>query len=54
MEQIHTTNMGTLFELSYRVVFPEKKIPKEFLDELRARNGNLNIMIKDFAQIETL
>jgi hypothetical protein len=54
MEQIHTTNMGTLFELSYRVVFPEKKIPKEFLDELRARNGNLNIMIKDFDQIETL
>lgn len=54
MEQIHTTNMGTLFELSYRVVFPERRIPKEFIDELRARNGNLNITIHDFNQLETL
>lgn len=54
MEQIRTTNMGTLFELTYRVVLPEKKIPKEFLDELRARNGNLNITLNDFSHLETL
>lgn len=54
LEQIRTTNMGTLFELSYRIVLPEKKIPKEFIDELRARNGNLNIIINDFMGIETL
>lgn len=54
LEQIRTTNMGTLFELTYRVVLPEKKIPKEFLDELRARNGNLNIILNDFSHLETL
>lgn len=54
MEQIRTTNMGTLFELSYRVVFPDKKIPKEFIDELRTRNGNLNIIINDFTEMMTL
>lgn len=54
MEQVRTTNMGTLFELSYRVVFPDKKIPKEFIDELRARNGNLNIIINDFTEMMTL
>ncbi len=54
MEQIRTTNMGTLFELSYRVVFPDKRIPKEFIDELRTRNGNLNIVINDFTEMMTL
>lgn len=54
LEQIRTTNMGTLFELTYRIVLPEKKIPKEFLDELRARNGNLNITLNDFSHLETL
>ena len=54
MEQIRTTNMGTLFELSYRIVFPDKKIPKEFIDALRARNGNLNIIINDFSEMMTL
>ena len=43
-----------LFELSYRIVFPDKKIPKEFIDALRARNGNLNIIINDFSEMMTL
>ena len=39
-----TSNMGTLYELEYRVTLPEDRIPKEFLDALRCRNGNLNIV----------
>lgn len=44
LEKVRTTNMGTLYELQYLVTFKEAKIPKEFLDELRCRNGNLNIV----------
>ena len=36
--------MGTLYELQYRVTFREAQVPKEFLDALRCRNGNLNIV----------
>ena len=42
--KVKTTNMGTLYELEYRVTLPEDRIPKEFLDALRCRNGNLNIV----------
>lgn len=43
LERVKTTNMGTLYELRYRVFLPGGIIPKAFLDELRTRNGNLNI-----------
>ena len=36
--------MGTLYELEYRITLRSKSIPKEFLDALRCRNGNLNIV----------
>ena len=42
--RVKTSNMGTLYELEYRVTLPEDRIPKEFLDALRCRNGNLNIV----------
>lgn len=40
---VKTSNMGTLYELEYRVALPGATVPKEFLDALRCRNGNLNI-----------
>ena len=43
LEQVRTTNMGTLYELRYRVVFKQPQVPKAFFDEVRCRNGNLNI-----------
>lgn len=43
IERVRTTNMGTLFELTYDVVMKDKNKSKEFLDELRCRNSNLNI-----------
>ncbi len=44
LERVKTTNMGTLYELSYRIVLRDPHATKAFLDELRVRNGNLNIV----------
>ncbi len=54
LDRIRTTDMGTLFELTYDVVLKDPQVPKEFLDELRTRNGNLNIVIGDFSEKEML
>ena len=43
LDKVKTTNMGTLYELTYRIVLKDEAKTKEFLDELRCRNGNLTI-----------
>ena len=50
--KVKTSNMGTPYELEYRVTLRSDSVPKAFLDALRCRNGNLNIvcgreMVKD-------
>ncbi len=40
-----TTNMGSLFKLSYEIELKDTLKEKEFIDELRTRNGNLEIII---------
>lgn len=45
LERIKTTNVGSLFELSYDIRLKASGVPKEFIDELRARNGNLTVII---------
>lgn len=45
LEKVKTTNMGSLFELTYRIITKKDANEKEFLDELRCRNGNLNITL---------
>lgn len=54
LKKVQTTNMGTLFELTYEVRFAGKGVPKEFIDEIRARNGNLNISIGDLGDAQML
>jgi len=54
LERVKTTNMGTLYELDYRVVLQGEQVPKAFLDELRCRNGNLNIVCGRVASKEAL
>lgn len=54
LEKVKTSNMGTLYELDYRVVMKSGRVPKEFLDELRCRNGNLNIVCGRTASREAL
>ena len=43
--EVKTTAMGSLFRLSYRVEFKDIKQEKEFIDELRVKNGNLEISV---------
>ena len=47
VKNVKTSNMGTLFTISYWVE-PKKDIDtKAFIDDLRTRNGNLNIVIEN-------
>ena len=43
--QVKTTDMGSLFKLSYQVCFKDNMSSKAFIDELRCRNGNLEIAL---------
>ena len=43
MSRVKTTNMGTMYELTYEVKLKKDTPEKEFIDQLRIRNGNLNI-----------
>ncbi len=42
---VKTTNMGSLFKLTYEIVLQDIAKEKDFIDELRCRNGNLEISI---------
>ncbi len=42
---VKTTNLGSLFKLTYRITLRDVKKEKEFIDALRCRNGNLEISI---------
>ena len=44
LERVRTSNMGTLYELEYRIILKDEHTTKAFIDELRCRNGNLNIV----------
>lgn len=43
--QVKTTNMGSLFKLTYNMVLKGPEDEKELIDKLRCRNGNLEISI---------
>ena len=45
--QAKTTNMGSLYKLHYRVEMKDAKQSQAFIDELRCRNGNLEIALCD-------
>jgi len=40
-----TINMGSLYELTYDIEFKNNIKTKDFIDELRVRNGNLKIIL---------
>lgn len=43
LRNVKTTNMGSLFELTYMIEMKAECDEKEFIDELRCKNGNLTI-----------
>lgn len=42
---VKTTNMGSLYKLSYRVELKDENQVQQFIDDLRCRNGNLEISV---------
>ncbi len=45
--QVKTSNMGSLFRLTYNLSLKNLKDQKEMIDQLRCRNGNLEISLFD-------
>ena len=45
LSKIKSSDMGTMFVLSYDVVMKKDKSTKDFIDEIRQRNGNLNVIV---------
>ena len=45
LKQVKTTNMGSMFRLTYNVVLSPGLSEKKMLDELRCLNGNLEISL---------
>lgn len=45
LTSVRTTNMGSLYKLSYDVILRDPKTEKELIDKLRCRNGNLEISV---------
>ena len=43
--KVKTTNMGSMFRLTYNITLRDIRKEKEFIDKLRIRNGNLEIMV---------
>ncbi|MGN0659446.1 MAG: DUF4956 domain-containing protein [Emergencia sp.] len=43
LTQVKTTNMGSLFELTYEICLKSEGTEKQFIDDIRCRNGNLKI-----------
>lgn len=42
--KVKLKNLGTLFQLTYDIVLKDVKLEKQFIDELRVRNANLDIL----------
>lgn len=45
LAQVKTTNMGSLFKLTYELTLKDPAQQKSFIDQLRLRNGNLEISL---------
>lgn len=45
LTNVKTTNMGSMFRLTYDVILKDAAKEKEMIDKLRCRNGNLEISV---------
>ena len=41
---VKTTNMGSMYEINYKIKLVDPRDEKKFLDEIRMRNGNLTVV----------
>lgn len=44
--KVKSTNLGSMFQISYEIVLKNLMDEKNFIDEIRCRNGNLEIMLE--------
>ena len=44
LEKVKTVNLGSMYELNYKIVLKDNKMEKTLIDEIRCRNGNLTIV----------
>ncbi len=44
LRRVKTTNMGSMYELRYQIRLKDPKEEKKFIDDIRMRNGNLNVV----------
>ena len=54
LEKVKTTNMGAMYELNYTIELKKDADEKKFLDDIRVRNGNLNIIMAKGGDVEAL
>ncbi len=52
--KVRTTNMGTLYELQYRVMLKDPRHTRELIDAIRCRNGNLTVVCGREAERELM
>lgn len=46
LKKVKTTNMGSMYELAYLVSMKKEQKEKDFMDEIRCRNGNMLVMLE--------
>lgn len=51
--QVKTTNMGSMFRLTYDITLNDANTQKQMIDELRCRNGNLEITVSNQESVTT-
>lgn len=49
---VKTTGMGSMFRLSFKIQMKDPGEEKAFIDELRTRNGNLEIAITPYTDVQ--
>lgn len=54
LQKTKTTNMGSLFQLTYRVVLKADVNEKRFIDKIRSKNGNLKVVLSQPMEEEEL
>ncbi|MGI5895752.1 MAG: DUF4956 domain-containing protein [Oscillospiraceae bacterium] len=53
LTNVKTTNMGSLFKLTYQITLCSPNDEKALIDELRCRNGNLEISVSNQETMQT-
>ena len=51
--RVKTTNMGSMFKLTYHVELADAAREKEMIDQIRCRNGNLEIAVSKQETVQT-